>query len=171
MSYLACSIVLLVCCILFYSTDKSIHSNLFCPLLFHPISSLSFHVIPPLPLHSLSCTVLLSFVLTVRTFTTLHPGLYGLSIEQNAANPTEIPVDPASVYEEDDVFLTALRNADLTMYSYGAPRTGSPAFTKVLYIFSFYVLLDYFRLFRYCFIFIFCWHFCFRFLFHIILID
>ena len=67
----------------------------------------------------------------VRTFNTLPLGLYGLSIEDNAANPSEIPVDPASVYVEDELFLSALRNADLTMYSYGAPRTGSPAFTKV----------------------------------------
>ena len=168
MSYLACPIVSFVCCIMSDTSSNLIYSTLFCPLPLHPISSLLFSSLhslllhplsyPPLssyPLYSpliasthyshtsptlypLSCTVILSLV---RTFTTLHSGLYGLSIEQNAANPTEIPVDPASVYEEDDVFLTALRNADLTMYSYGAPRTGSPAFTKVLYIFRFYVLI------------------------------
>ena len=54
-------------------------------------------------------------------------------MEDNAASPSEIAVDPASVYVEDEIFLSALRNADLTMYSYGAPRTGSPAFTKVYY--------------------------------------
>jgi hypothetical protein len=137
MSYIACPRELFVCCVLLYPLSNSIYCTLICPIPFHPISSPSFHVIPPLPLQSLSCTVLLSFVLTVRTFNSLPSGLYGLSMEQNAANPTEIPVDPASVYEEDDVFLTALRNADLTMYSYGAPRTGSPAFTKVLYFSDF----------------------------------
>ena len=42
-------------------------------------------------------------------------------------------VDPASVYREDEEFLSALRSADVTMYSYGAPRSGSPAFSKVSY--------------------------------------
>ena len=61
-----------------------------------------------------------------------YPGLWGLSEEEFALNPADVPADPASVYRDDSPFLSALGSAEVTMYSYGAPRTGSPAFSKVL---------------------------------------
>ena len=59
-------------------------------------------------------------------------GLWGLSEEEVALSFSDIPSDPAAAYREDAPFLSALGSAELTMYSYGAPRTGSPAFSEVL---------------------------------------
>ena len=50
---------------------------------------------------------------------------------KNPIDQTPLPLDPASVYRNDENFLSLLRSADLTVYSFGAPRTGSPQFSKV----------------------------------------
>ena len=53
--------------------------------------------------------------------------------ERNSAQP-----DPAALYREDLDFLTVLRDAHVTMYSFGAPRCGNPKFCDV----SFYYFIN-----------------------------
>ena len=63
-------------------------------------------------------------------------GLWGADAEEMAHNNKSrrkkpICDDSASMYRHDRAFLSALRSADLTAYSYGAPRIGTPNFCKV----------------------------------------
>ena len=63
-------------------------------------------------------------------------GLWGADAEEmvrNNKSRRKKPIcdDPASMYRHDRAFLSALRSADLTAYSYGSPRIGTPNFCKV----------------------------------------
>lgn len=81
--------------------------------------------------------------------------LWGVSDDEESKNQIQnppssmeqYPIDPASVYRNDEQFLHALRKADLTMYSFGAPRTGSPAFSKVLSM-AYYIILAFIGVWR-----------------------
>lgn len=102
------------------STSKDIPqylfiSHSFTPSIFHFLRDTPFYSIP---LHS---TLSRPNQLYLSIFLS---GLWGDS--QQSPKP-----DPAGPYKDDAYFLSELRDAHLTMYSYGAPRCGNPAFCAV----------------------------------------
>ena len=50
---------------------------------------------------------------------------------QTCALPISASEDPAMLYSTDIAFMTVLKEATLTMYSFGAPRCGDDDFKRV----------------------------------------
>ena len=64
------------------------------------------------------------------------PGLWGSGGDKprGTSGPKPHLDDPSGMYRFDRAFLAALRSADLTCYTYGAPRIGTPNFCQVWHV-------------------------------------
>ena len=100
------------------------------------LSSLLYILIP---ISSFSTALILVFSISSTT-PPPSPSAFSLS-RQQSSSPSPLHLHSglwgtegdAPMYRFDRPFLSALRHADLTVYSYGAPRTGSSNFCKVQY--------------------------------------